>query len=218
MKTSRFVLTVLVAASLVAVDAAYADEVTKDGYLLDSPGGVVKSGFDLCWHTGFWTPDMAIAECDLVKVAEAPAPVVAPEQPAPIIITLQSDTLFVFDKSVIRAEGRKNLDDEVIGKMREYPQIELVLVTGHADRIGSDAYNQQLAQRCADAVKDYLVEQGVDATRIETASKGESEPIVTCDEIKGKVSGKNKALVECLKPNRRVVVEIKAQQPVQRQP
>jgi OOP family OmpA-OmpF porin len=193
-----------------------ADEITKQGYLLDSQGDVVKSGFGLCWHTGYWTPDMAIEGCDLVKVVEAEAPAPAPEQPAPIVITLQSDTLFGFDKAIIRAEGKKQLDDEVIGKMKEYPQIELLLVTGHADRIGSDAYNLQLSQRRADAVKDYLVEQGVDPARIQTASKGESEPVVTCDEVQDKAGGRSKELIECLKPNRRVEVEIKVQQPVQR--
>jgi OOP family OmpA-OmpF porin len=216
MKTSRFVLSVLTIASLAVSGVTAADEITKQGYLLDSQGEVVKSGFGLCWHTGFWTPDMAIEGCDLVKVVEADAPAPAPEQPVPIVITLQSDTLFGFDKSIIRAEGKKQLDDEVIGKMKEYPQIELVLVTGHADRIGSDAYNLQLSQRRADAVKDYLVEQGVDPARIQTASKGESEPVVTCDELQGKAGGRSKELIECLKPNRRVEVEIKVQQPVQR--
>lgn len=216
MKTSRFVLSVLTIASLAVSGVTAADEITKQGYLLDSQGDVAKSGFGLCWHTGFWTPDMAIEGCDLVKVAEVEAPAPASVQPVPIVVTLQSDTLFGFDQSIIRAEGKKQLDDEVIGKMKEYPQIELVLVTGHADRIGSDAYNLQLSQRRADAVKDYLVEQGVDSARIQTASKGESEPVVTCDEVQGKAGGRSKELIECLKPNRRVEVEIKVQQPVQR--
>ena len=99
--------------------------------------------------------------------------------------------------------------------MKDYPQVEVVLVTGHADRIGTDAYNQKLSQRRADAVKDYLVGQGVEASRVETEAKGESEPVVSCDNVKGKVSGKNKKLVECLQPNRRVVVEVKVQKPVQ---
>lgn len=89
-------------------------------------------------------------------------------------------------------------------------------MTGHTDRIGSDAYNQKLSQRLAAAVKDYLVSQGVEANRIETAAKGESEPVVSCDNVKGKVSGKNKKLVECLQPNRRKMVEVKVQKPVQK--
>lgn len=229
MKTSRLVLNMLVMASLISVGIASADEITKEGYLTDTRGNLVKNNYNECWRTGYWTPAMAIAECDpdLVKKAEpkmaeaeapaaAPAPVVGPEKAAFAPITLQAETLFDFDKSVIRADGKKQLDNEVVGKLKEYPQVEVVLVTGHTDRIGSDAYNQKLSQRRADAVKDYLVAQGVEANRIETAAKGESEPVVSCDNVKGKVSGKNKKLVECLQPNRRVMVEVKVQKPVQR--
>ena len=229
MKTSRLVLNMLAMASLISVGIASADDVTKEGYLTDTRGNVVKNNYNECWRTGYWTPAMAIAECDpdLVrkdqpKVAEAEtpaaaiAPVVGPEKPAFVPVTLQADTLFDFNKSVIRADGKKKLDDEVVGKMKQYPQVEVVLVTGHADRIGSDTYNQKLSQRRADAVKDYLVAQGVEGKRIETAAKGESEPVVSCDNVKGKVSGKNRKLVECLQPNRRVVVEVKVQKPVQR--
>ena len=242
MNTSRIILNALAIATLTMAGIASADEVTKEGYLTDTSGNVVKSGYGLCWHTGYWTPAMATMECDpdLVKKAEpkmaeaapapapapmaapepapAPAPVVVvgPEKPAFVAITLQAETLFDFDKSVLRADGKKTLDDEVVSKMKEYPQVEVVLVTGYTDRIGSDAYNQKLSQRRADAVKDYLVGQGVENNRLETAAKGESEPVVSCDDVKGKVSGKNRKLVECLQPNRRVVVEVKVQKPVQR--
>jgi OOP family OmpA-OmpF porin len=240
MKTSRIVLTAL-AMSLSLAGIASADEINKDGYLTDTRGNVVKNNYNECWRTGYWTPAMAIAECDpdLVAKAEpkqaeappaaapAPAPVMAeaaapvaapvvvvgPEKPAFVAITLQAETLFDFDKSVLRAEGKSKLDDEVVSKMKEYPQVEVVLVTGYTDRIGTTAYNQRLSQRRADAVKDYLVGQGIEANRVETAAKGEADPIVSCDDVKGKVSGKNRALVECLQPNRRVVVEVKVQRP-----
>ncbi len=100
--------------------------------------------------------------------------------------------------------------------MKQYPQVEVVLVTGHADRIGKDSYNQKLSERRAAAVKDYLVSQGVEANRIETAAKGEAEPVVACSDVKGKESGKNKKLVECLQPNGRVMVEVKVQKPTQK--
>jgi OOP family OmpA-OmpF porin len=215
MKTLRFILGILTIAmaSLTVINVTSADEITKEGYLLDSRNNLVKSGFGLCWHTGFWTPDMAILECDpdLVKDAQLEGPVAVPEEPVPVVITLRSDTLFEFDESIIRTEERKNLDDEVVHKTKEHPQIKLLLVTGHADRIGTEKYNQQLSQRRAYVVKEYLVEQGIEAARIETVAKGESEPVVSCDEVKGPVSGKNTKLVECLEPNRRVVVEIKNQ-------
>lgn len=221
MKTSKFVLSMVAMASIAVSGVTAAAETPQQGYLRDSDGGVVRTGSGQCWHTLDWAADMAIEGCGLVKVAEViptpippkPAPVLAqpapvPEPPTAIVITLQSDTLFGFDQSIIRAEGKKQLDKDVIAKMKQYPQIQRVLVTGFTDRIGSDAYNLKLSQRRADAVKDYQVEQGIDPTRIETASKGESEPVVSCDVVKGKSNGSNNELVECLKPNRRVVVEI----------
>jgi len=110
--------------------------------------------------------------------------VVGPEKPAFEKITLQAETLFDFDKAIVRADGKAILDKDVVSKMKQYPQVEVVLVTGHADRIGTDAYNMALSQRRADAVKEYLVAQGVDKSRIETAAKGEAEPVVSCSEIK----------------------------------
>ena len=195
------------------------------GYWYDSNGHVWKNNYGSCWRAGYWTPSMAIEECDpdLVKKA-APAakkedtvpasplvPPTGPGKPAFEKVTLQAETLFDFDKAVVRPDGKKILDDEVVGKMKEYPQVEVLLITGHADRIGSEKYNQKLSERRAAAVKDYLTSQGVEASRLETAAKGESEPVVDCKDIKGAQTRKNKKLVECLQPNRRVVVEIKVQ-------
>lgn len=224
MKTSQIILNSLVVASLGLAGIASSHEVAKEGYLIDTRGNVVKNNYNECWRTGYWTPAMAIEECDpgLIKKAEpkmaearTPPPVSGPAKAAFAPVTLQAETLFDFDKSVLRTDGKKKLDDEVVGKMKEYPQVEVVLVTGHADRIGSDAYNQKLSQRRADAVKDYLVGQGIEVKRLETAAKGEAEPVVSCDDVKGKVSGKNKKLVECLQPNRRVMLEVKVQKAAQ---
>ena len=224
MKTSRM-LTSLIFAAITLSSAAFAHDEGQNGYLSDTRGNVVKNSYGQCWRTGYWTPAMATSECDadLVKKAEAPkaaepaaATPIGPEKPAFEKITLQAETLFDFDKAVVRADGKKALDEKVVSPMKQYPQVEVVLVTGHADRIGTEKYNQNLSQRRADAVKAYLVEQGVDSKRIDSAAKGESEPVVSCNEIKGKESGKNKKLVECLQPNRRVVVEVEVQKPTQK--
>lgn len=184
----------------------------KTGYLIDARGNIVRDNYNECWKTGYWTPAMAIAECDpsLVKKEEAkPAPMPAPKPqgPAPAAfekVTLQAETLFDFDKSVLRADGKTVLDDFVT-KMKDNTNVDLLLVTGHADRIGSDAYNMKLSERRAAAVKKYLVSKGIEDKRIETMGKGESEPVVACKGIRGK------KLISCLQPNRRVVVEIKMQ-------
>jgi len=236
MKTSRLILNMLAMASLTSIGIASADEITKEGYLIDSRGNVVKNSYNECWRTGYWTPAMAIAECDpdLVRKEEpkpkaaeakppapapaavaAPAPAPSPATGAFVAIVLEADALFDFNESTIRPDGKRKLDEEVISKLREFPQVEMALVAGHADRIGSDAYNMELSQRRADAVKAYLVGQGIAANRIETTAKGESEPIVSCDNVTGAVSGGNRKLVECLQPNRRAVVEVKVRKPAQ---
>jgi OOP family OmpA-OmpF porin len=229
LKKSTIGIVLGAALSVLGSGVALAD---KEGYLIDSRGNVVRNNYNECWRTGYWTPAMAIPECDpgLIKKKEpekvveaapepvaAPAPVVVgPEKPAFEKITLQAETLFAFDKAVIHSEGKQHLNDEVVTKMKQYPQVEAILVTGHADRIGTDSYNQNLSQRRADAVKSYLVSQGIEGSRIQTAAKGESDPVVSCSEIKGKETGKNKKLVDCLQPNRRVVVEVEVQRPTQR--
>ncbi|MBT9611879.1 MAG: OmpA family protein [Burkholderiales bacterium] len=209
------------------VATAHSDGKVTPGYLQDTNRHVVKNNFGQCWRTGSWTPAMAIAECDpdLVKkevVAKKPdtvpaqplmPPNLGPDKPAFTKINLQAETLFDFDKAVLRADGKKTLDDEVVAKMKQYPEVEVVLVTGHADRIGSEKYNNSLSDRRAAAAKGYIVSQGIDAKRVETVGKGEAEPLVDCKDVKGRESGKNKKLVECLQPNRRVLVEVKVQAP-----
>ena len=206
-----------------------ADSPSRSGYLQDSRGNIVRNNYGECWRTGYWTPAMAIAECDpnLVKTAEAapepmpapapaPAPIIAgPEQPAFQKITLQAETLFDFDKAIVKPDNTKELDD-VAAKMKQYPQVELILVTGYTDKIGSDSYNQRLSQERAAAVKNYLVKQGVEANRIETQGKGEADSVVTCNDVKGKANRHNKKLIACLQPNRRVIVEVKQQRSMEK--
>jgi OOP family OmpA-OmpF porin len=140
-----------------------------------------------------------------------PMPEIKPEpMPEPVAVafpkvTIQSEMLFGFDKSSVKPEGKVALDEQVVGKMQANPQVELLLITGHTDRIGSDQYNQKLSERRADAVKEYLVSKGIEASRLHSVGKGESEPVAECSDVRGK------ALIQCLQPNRRVVLEIETQ-------
>ena len=139
------------------------------------------------------------------KVAQvAPPP---PPAPTPQVqkITLDSKVLFDFDKSVLKPEGKAAIDAQVVGKLAQVTKLDVVLVTGHTDRIGTEKYNQGLSERRADAVRDYLVSKGVDKAKIETIGMGEKQPVVQCDQ-------KNfKELIACLQPNRRVDVEVKGE-------
>jgi OOP family OmpA-OmpF porin len=179
------------------------------GYVIDQRGYVAKSGFDLCWRTGYWTPAMAIAECDpdLAKKADAKTDAgkaVAAPKPAAKKVTLAADALFDFNKAVLRPEGKAKLDQ--LSTDIKNIKLEVIIAVGHADRIGSDKYNQKLSERRAAAVKDYLVGKGVEANRIYSEGKGEKQP-VTGDKC-GKSVVKSKKLIECLQPDRRVEIEV----------
>ncbi|HLD10209.1 MAG TPA: OmpA family protein, partial [Methylophilaceae bacterium] len=130
-----------------------------------------------------------------------PVPVPAPCKPTFETVTISAEKLFAFDKSSLK-DGSRPILDEVAEKIKQHTDIELVMVTGHTDRIGSDAYNQKLSERRANTVKEYLVSQGVDASRLQAVGKGESQPVVDCAGVHG-----SKKIIECLAPNRRVVVE-----------
>lgn len=215
LKSSLLLATCAMALGAFATNAA-AQAAANSGYLQDTRGAVVKSPFNLCWRTGFWSPAMATAECDpdlvpkpVAPTPPAPTPAV-PTPPAPkpaavtpvsVKVTMAADALFDFNKSVIRGDAKAKLDD-LVGKIKSV-NVEVVIAIGHADRIGSVRYNQKLSLRRADSVKAYLVSKGIPANRIYTEGKGKSQPVKACPAMKNR-----KQLIACLQPNRRVEIEV----------
>ena len=212
MKRILMPLAALAVAALAMPFSAVAQ--SKQGYWTEPAGGdaVWRNGTGLCWRAGYWTPAMAIAECDPDLVPKAPAPAAAPPPPPPPPakpapapakpapkpvaekVTLAADVLFDFDKSVLKPEGKAKLDD-LAGKIQAIA-LEVVIAIGHTDSIGSDAYNQKLSVRRAESVKAYLVSKGVEPNRIYTEGKGEKQPVA---------SNKTK---EGRQKNRRVEIEV----------
>ncbi len=184
-------------------------------YVIDSRGEVAMSGAGLCWRTGFWTPAAAATDkngckCDKDLIAKSICEPAAPAAPAAAKkagfgekITLAADALFDFNKATLRAEGKAKLDD-VIAKSNQLV-LEVVIAVGHADRIGSPAYNQKLSEKRAAAVKDYLVAKGIPANRVYTEGKGSKQPMTKPGQCKGAKSAK---VIACLQPDRRVDIEI----------
>jgi OOP family OmpA-OmpF porin len=114
--------------------------------------------------------------------------------------TADAKVNFGFDRADLDATATAAIDT-LVGQAKSKGSIKSVRVTGHADRIGTEEYNLDLSLRRASAVGDYLTQNaGIDAQSIELAGKGESQPLVGCEGVRGA------ALVNCLAPNRRVEV------------
>ena len=173
---------------------------------------------ELCWRDANWTPATAAVGCDgaLVQTAApAPAAVVVPDAPvaprvvpaptpAPVVaapqppsatkVTYAADAFFDFDKSVLKPEGKAKLDD-LVSKVKDI-NLEVIIAVGHTDSVGTDAYNQKLSVRRAEAVKAYLVSKGIEKNRVYTEGKGEKQPVADNKTAEGRAK------------NRRVEIEV----------
>ncbi|GGC78017.1 outer membrane protein OmpA [Undibacterium terreum] len=203
---------VIAASALVAISASAQEDIKAStptsAYVQDGRGVIARDPFGLCWRTGYWTPADALPGCDapLVKPAPpAPAPEPAPAPapaPAPVVapaptsekVTFAADAFFDFDKAVLKPEAKVKLDD-MASKLKGI-NLEVVIAVGHTDSVGSDAYNQKLSVRRAEAVKAYLVSAGIEANRVYTEGKGKKQPVADNKTAAGRAQ------------NRRVEIEV----------
>lgn len=197
------------AASALASVSAFAQ--TVDNWR-STDGTVWKNGTnEYCWRDNYWTPSTGVQGCDGVPApaappapAPAPAPVPAPAPaPAPVApppapttekVSYAADAFFDFDKAVLKDEGKAKLDD-LAGKVQGI-NLEVIIAVGHTDSVGGDGYNQKLSLRRSEAVKAYLVGKGIDANRVYTEGKGESQPVADNKSKDGRAK------------NRRVEIEV----------
>ena len=212
MKSSLIVNTanmakIYVAVAALAASAAYAG-VTPNA--TDSQGLPIRDGSGACVQSsGIEHPDCVAKKAEPAKPAAPAAPATpaapaAPTAPAPAAaapssvkqaITIQAEALFDFDKSVLKPDGKKSIDDAV-AKMQQV-DVQMVIATGHTDSVGTDAYNQKLSERRATTVKEYMVSKGIAAAKITTLGKGETQPVATNKTKEGRAK------------NRRVDIEFK---------
>jgi OmpA-OmpF porin, OOP family len=181
---------------------AQAQQTTVDNWASGAGTTYVRSGADstLCWRDNNWTPATASQECDgAIKPAPkaaAPAPAAAPVAPVATSskVTLLADALFDFDKSTLKPEGIQKLGG-LVQKLKDVT-VEVIIVVGFTDSIGTLDYNKKLSLRRAEAVKAYLTKNGIEASRVYTEGKAYAEPV-----------GDNKTAVGRAL-NRRSVIEV----------
>ncbi|RAO78403.1 hypothetical protein CA260_08395 [Dyella jiangningensis] len=140
----------------------------------------------------YWKPE----SCAGVLKETVPAPSVATPKPR----VFSGDALFAFDSAELSEGGRQALDDladELNGQGHAFRDVR---IAGYTDRLGSHAYNQELSERRARAVREYLVTRGVASSLITARGYGESDPVKDCGDER------REALIACLAPNRRVEV------------
>ena len=168
----------------------------------------VRAGYDYKWHATKLESGKVNTGTLYLGVQftfGAPeAPVVAPAKQTVHVTkkhTLEAGLLFPFDGAVLSAEGKEAVAT-VVSSTKDLENAEYE-VYGYTDRIGSDAYNNKLSQKRADAVTAELQNNGVAAKVSE--GKGKANPVTgnKCDGVKGR-----KALIDCLAPDRRVEVVV----------
>ncbi|MGP9679241.1 OmpA family protein [Halomonas sp. AOP27-A1-41] len=114
---------------------------------------------------------------------------------------LSADLLFAFDSASISSEG-ENAISQVAAEIRQYFESPSISILGYTDRIGPSNYNMQLSERRAEAVATALIKSGVDPRWIKYEGRGASDPVISCEDVKGN------ELKSCLAPNRRVYISL----------
>jgi OOP family OmpA-OmpF porin len=221
------------ALTLLGGGIAAAHTVVNEGYVIDSRGQLVRDGFNGCVRTGYWTPAMAIAECDpslvkkpepvVVKAAPAPAPVVVapppvpvvvappPPPPAPVFKTVVTEkaitiegTSFDTGSAKLKPAASAKLDEAV--SFAEMNSESNLVVTGFTDSTGSEKKNIALSAARAAAVKKYLVKKGVAADRISTKGEGSANPVGDNKTVAGRAANRRVEIHTTVKEERKIRV------------
>lgn len=142
----------------------------------DSRGHCVTDSSGANVRTSSWTDELGAGAC-AEPVAEAASAEPAPA-PTPVseTITLSAAALFDHDRDVIKDAAKPELD-AFAARVKSLSSVDSVSIVGHTDSSGTDAYNQNLSERRAAAVKDYLAGQGIDPAVMSTSGMGESQPV-----------------------------------------
>lgn len=194
-------LTALCLALMCAAPLAHA----QDGYVTSADGKIVRTGFGLCLHSGDWSQDKAVAECDPVQVAQVTPPPTSPvPEPvvAPVHDNLSIDVRFAFDHSDLDAAQRDVLRQGWEQAKADGKAVN-VRIVGHTDVEGTVTYNQALSERRAATVASLLESWGADPATIHTEGRGKLDASADCNGVHGL-----KARRACRAPDRHAAVTV----------
>ncbi len=186
--------------------SAFAEEVQD---VVVGPGSAPVKGtkFGNCVVTKWTAKEDVCADRPAPKVVQAaPAPV-AP-QPVSKLAREQLTIYFAFNKSVLTPESVQKLD-QIADAVNHSPKVVKVDIVGYTDKIGSNAYNDKLSVRRADAVKSYLdTKSRIPTDVVGLRGLGEKDPVTRgCEKLKTR-----KAKIACMAKDRRTEIEFEFQQ------
>lgn len=206
---------------LVGVAASYATAQTNPdissppthSYNQNSSGVITRSEFGLCWRSGSWSENDAIAGCDGALVSPIPnptAPEVASRMPepsptltaAPCEFTLSGDQNFAFNDEKLNSAAKHQIESDVLPLLAACKNIEKINITGHTDNLGSIRSNRTLSEKRARSVAKYLKIKGV-TTKMNVIGAGASGALKSCSNTLNRSD-----LIRCSAPNRRVSIEV----------
>ncbi len=174
---------------------AVADDMVN-GYV-QSAGGVVKNPWGECWRTPFVDTTEKLEECGYEVVAEPE--VIAAPVPTKVVekIVIGATMLFAFDSAELTNDAKAMIDDGIARAGGKVRLTSIMRIEGHTDSTGPEAYNQQLSERRAQAVADYIVAnaRNVTVNDIEVVGKGESEPVASNDTREGRAQNRRVVIV-----------------------
>lgn len=213
---NKLALVILVGAASPYVTAQTKADISapsSHSYSQNSSGVITRSEFGLCWRSGSWSENDAIAGCDGALASPIPNPIApdiannltkaVPAQAAkPCNFTLGSDQTFAFNKAELNKAAKHQIDRDVLPRLEECQNIESITITGHTDNLGSIHSNQILSEKRAKAVADYLKAKGV-ITKMNVIGAGSGQALKACND---KLT--HTKLIRCLAPNRRVLIEV----------
>lgn len=231
-RTCLIALTTLVPGMAVFAQDKQTDIPAKkehSAYVQESSGLIVRSSDGLCWRSGYWTTEDAVAGCDgpiappiskmiAPPVTTDPAPVTTTRAtptalptrpvaaPCEFSLTLEGDQAFAFNRAELNAAARRQLAQEVLPRVDQCPGTPAIRVVGHTDRLGPASYNRQLSLRRAQAVARHLEELGAEGV-MEIIGAGASQARQQCE-----ATNTRGDLLACLAPDRRVDIHIRGTQ------